>query len=93
MPTLHVIKMTQNKNDSINSILQHRHVADNDCCVVFPASRFSYLILYPRYCTWKVATTYLAITTKNNKIFFEYENLLLLKPPQITINNSKHCNH
>ena len=47
MPTLHVTKMTQDKNDSINTILQHGHVADNDCCVVFPASIFSYLILYP----------------------------------------------
>ena len=34
-------EMTQNKNDSINSILQHGRVADNNCCVVFPSSRFS----------------------------------------------------
>ena len=36
--------MTQNKNDSINSILQHDRVVDNNCCVVFPTSRFPYLI-------------------------------------------------
>ena len=37
--------MTQNKNDSVNSILQHGHVVDNNCCLVFPTSRFPYLIL------------------------------------------------
>ena len=52
--------MTENKNDSINSILQH---------------------------SWKAATTYSAIIK-----IFEYENLLLLKLPQITRNNIKHCN-
>ena len=36
--------MTQNKNDSINSILQHGCVVDNNYCVVFPTSRFPYLI-------------------------------------------------
>ena len=28
--------MTQNKNDSINSILQHGRVVDKDCFLVFP---------------------------------------------------------
>ena len=56
--------MTQNKNDLINSILQHGHVVDNNCGVVFPTSRFPYLILCPRECKWKVATIFLAITTK-----------------------------
>ena len=36
--------MTQNKNDSTNSILRHGRVVDNNCCVVFPTSRFPYLI-------------------------------------------------
>ena len=27
--------MTQKKNDSINSILKHGRVVDNNCCVVF----------------------------------------------------------
>ena len=58
--------MTQNKNDSINSVLQDGRVVDKNCRVVFPTSGFSYLILCPRQCKWKVATTYLAITTKNN---------------------------
>ena len=59
-------RMTQNKNDSINSILQHGRVVDKNCCVVFPTSGFPYLILCPRQCKWKVATTYLAIRAKNN---------------------------
>ena len=37
---LNVTRMTQNKNDSINSILQHGPVVDNNCCVIFPTSRF-----------------------------------------------------
>ena len=45
---LFVTKMTENKNDSINSILQHGRAVDNNCCVVFPTSRFPYLILCPR---------------------------------------------
>ena len=40
--------MNQNKNDSINSILHHGRVVDNNCCVVFPTSGFPYLILSPR---------------------------------------------
>ena len=63
---LYVTRMIQNKNDLINSMLQHGRVVDNNCCVVFPTSRFPYLILCPRQCKWKVATTYLAIRTKNN---------------------------
>ena len=58
--------MTQNKNDSINSILQHGRVVEKNRCVVFPTSGFPYLTLYPRKCKWKIATTYLAIRTKNN---------------------------
>ena len=41
-------RMTQNKNDSINAILQHGRVVDNNCSVVFPTTRFPYLILCPR---------------------------------------------
>ena len=63
---LYMTRMTQNKNDSINSIMQHGRVVDKNCCVVFPTSGFPYLILCPRLCKWKVATTYLAIRTKNN---------------------------
>ena len=79
--------MTENKNDSINSILQHSCVVDKNCCVIFPTLGFPYLTLCPRQCKWKVATTYSAIIK-----IFEYENLLLLKLPQITRNNIKHCN-
>ena len=58
--------MTQSKNDSINSILQHGQVVDKNYRIVFPTSGFPYLTLCPRQCKWKVATTYLAIRTKNN---------------------------
>ena len=37
---LYVARMTQNKNDSISSILQHGHVVGHNCCAVFPTSRF-----------------------------------------------------
>ena len=63
---IYVMIMTQNKNDSINSILQHGSVVDKNCCVAFPTSGFPYLILCPSQCKWKVATTNLAIRTKNN---------------------------
>ena len=36
--------MTQNKNYSINSILQDRGVVDKNSCVVSPTSGFPYLI-------------------------------------------------
>ena len=45
MPILYVTRMTQNKNDSINSILQHGRVVDNNCFVVFPTLRFPYLLM------------------------------------------------
>ena len=53
---LYVTKLTQNQNDSINSILQDGRVVGNDCCVVFSASGFPYLILRLRQCKGKVAT-------------------------------------
>ena len=66
IPLLYVTRMTQNKNDSTNSILQHGRVADNNCWVVFLASVFPYLILCPKRFKGKVAATYLAIRNKNN---------------------------
>ena len=48
IPILYVTRMNQNKNYLINSILQHGCVVNNNCCVVFPTSRFPYLILCPR---------------------------------------------
>ena len=62
---IYVTIMTQNKNDSINSILQHGGVVHKKCWVVFPPSGSPYLILCPRQCKWKVPETYLAIKTKN----------------------------
>ena len=82
--------MTQNKNDSINSILQHGRVVGKNCFVVFPTSGFPYLTLCPRQCKWKLATTYLTIRLRTMKIF-EYGNLQLLKPSQITRSNIEHC--
>ena len=70
---LYVTRMTQNKNDSIKSILQYGRVVDKNCCVVFPASRLPYFILCPRQCKGKVATTYLAIGLVPRTIkIFEY---------------------
>ena len=60
------MSIARNKNDLINSIRQYGRVVDKNCCVVFPASGLPYLILCPRQCKEKVATTYLVIRTKNN---------------------------
>ena len=38
IPILSVMRLTQNTNDSINSILQHGRVVDNNCSAVFPTS-------------------------------------------------------
>ena len=84
--------MTQNENDSINSLLQYGRVVDKNCCAAFSASGFPYLILCPRQCKGKVPTTFLAIRTKNIKIF-DYKNVLLIKPPPITRSRIKHCIH
>ena len=43
IPILYVTRMTQNKNDSIKSILQHGRVVNKNCCVVFPTSGFPYV--------------------------------------------------
>ena len=81
---LYVTRMTQNKNDSINLILQHGRVVGKNYCAVFLNSGFPYLTLCLRQCKWKVATTCLATRTKRQGLraikIFEYENLLLLKP-------------
>ena len=61
--------MTQNKNDSINSILQHGRVVDKNRCVLFSISAFPYLTLCPRECKWKVPTIFLAIKFLSMKIF------------------------
>ena len=60
------MRMTQNKNDLINLILQSCRLVDKNYCVVFPVSGFPYLILCRRECKGKVATMYLVIRTKNN---------------------------
>ena len=36
IPILYVTKMTQNKDDSIKSILQHGRAVGKNCCVAFP---------------------------------------------------------
>ena len=58
--------MTQNKNNSINSILQHGRIVDKNCCIILSTSGFRYLNLCPRQCKWKAAATHLAKKTKNN---------------------------
>ena len=69
---LYVTRLTQNQNDSINSILQHGRIVGKDCRIVFTAFGFQYLILCPRQFKGNVATTYLkglrAIKTFYTKI-------------------------
>ena len=54
IPTLYGTRMTQNENDSINSILHNGRVVDNNCCVEFSTSIYlcpdsaNDLILCPR---------------------------------------------
>ena len=50
IPILYVTRMNQNKNDSINSMLQYGRVVNKNCSVVFPTSGFPYLTLCPRQC-------------------------------------------
>ena len=82
--------MNQNKNESINPILQHGRVADKNRGVVFSTSGFPYLTRYPRQCKWEVAATYLAIR------IIKIENSWVWKSPAIeactiTRSNIKHC--
>ena len=58
---LFMTRMAQNKNDSINLILQHGRVVDKTCCVVFPTLRFPL-----SQTVQMVAITYLAIRAKSN---------------------------
>ena len=84
---LYMARVTQNQNDSI----QFGRIVGKDCCVVFSASRFPYMILRLRQCKGKVATTFLKGLRKIKT--FQYKNLLLLKPPQIARSAIQHCNH
>ena len=88
---LYVVRLTQNQNDYIKSILKYGRVVGKYCCVVFFASGFPYLILSPRQCKGKVGITYLK-GLRTIKIFL-YKNLLLLKPPQVTRSCIQHSNH
>ena len=56
---VNVMRIIHHKNNSIKLKLQHGRVVDTNCCVVFTASGFPYLILCLRQCKWKLATTYL----------------------------------
>ena len=88
-----------NKNDSINSILQHVRAVDKNCCVVFPTSGFPDLTLCPRQCKWEVATTLLNDDDKiviTNKFQWKYLNKVKTKlifwstcptDPTLSINN------
>ena len=44
---LHATRLTQNQNDSINSILQYGRVVGKDFCEVFSASVFPNLSCVP----------------------------------------------
>ena len=58
--------MIQNKNDLINSKLQHGCVVDKNLFTVFPTSGFLYLTMCSRQSRWKVAMTSLVMRTKSN---------------------------
>ena len=85
------MRLTQNQYDLINSILQYGRVVRKDCCVVFSASGFPYLIMCLRQSKGKVPTTYLkGLRTIKT---FQYKNLLLLKHTKITRTGIQLCNH
>ena len=89
IPTSYLTRMTQNKKDSIKSILQHGRVVEQKLlCGIF---YFRIFILDPVATTYKVATTYFTLSTKKNWNIWIWKNLLLLNPPQITRNNIGHC--
>ena len=88
---LYVTRLTQNQNNSINSKLQYTHVVGKYCCVVFSALGFPHLILCPRQCKRKVATTY--VKGLGTIKIFQCKILLLLKPSQITRSGIQHCSH
>ena len=54
---LYMTRLTQNQNDSINSIRQYGPVIGQDYYVIFSASEFPYMILCLRQCKGNVATT------------------------------------
>ena len=45
--TLSAMRLTQNKKNSVNSILYYGHLVQNNCFVVFTALQLPYLILRP----------------------------------------------
>ena len=57
--------MTQNENDSINSILQHGRVVEKNCCIVFLCSIFKISIFNPVYQTGQMEGTYHLLSYKN----------------------------
>ena len=54
--------VTQNENDSINSILQYDRVVDNNCCVVFPTRIF---IFYPVFQIVQIGGSYHLLSYKD----------------------------
>ena len=74
---------------SINSILCCSHIAGKHCFVVFTASRFPYMVLWPNLMTvltskGKVPPTYNELIRRIMTLV--YENLLLLESPEIKSN-------
>ena len=64
IPTSYLTRMTQNKKDSIKSILQHGRVVEQKLlCGIF---YFRIFILDLVATTYKVATTYFTLSTKKN---------------------------
>ena len=62
---LYAMIMTQNENDSINSILQHERVVEKSYCIVFLCSIFKISIFNPVYQTGQMEGTYHLLSNKN----------------------------
>ena len=90
IPLSYLTRMTQNKNASINAILQHGRVVNNNCYVVFPTSRFPCLI--PDSENGRELPLTELYGQRTIKIFLSMKSLLL-KPLQITRSNIDYCSH
>ena len=80
-----VMRLTENKKKSINSVLQYGHVVRKHAFVIFTASRFPYVYLCLNLMTVQTSKGKVSHSSKElvrRIMAFEYKNLLLLKSPQ-----------
>ena len=62
---LYAMIMTQNENDSINSILQHGRIVEKNYCIKFLCSIFKISMFDPMYQTGQMEGTYHLLSYKN----------------------------